>query len=290
MRTLLPLLPFVLPIALLAQGGAEAELALARDFLAQDRSDSALVHADRAIGIDPQLAKAWKTRGDAHQRRKEMPEALADYNKAEDLDPNDPRLYVSRSALRISEGNLKGALRDCEKALALDPKDADAWYNSACAKYMGQDTDGALKDADRAVKLRKDHADALFLRGVAKGELFQEEDGLGDMEEALRLKPAIPGALMSSAVLLYETKRYAEAIERFSQVIEQDLEGKAEAYYYRGDCQYQLENKDLACADWKVSAKLGDKDAGFIVKNYCNTNATKIPKKPSKKHKTTIEF
>jgi Tfp pilus assembly protein PilF len=288
MRPLLPLLPFVLPFTLLAQ--ADAEVTLARAFLAKDLPDSALAHADKAVAMDPKLAKAWKTRGDAHQRLKDLPGALADYKQAEDLDPNDPRLFVSRSALRISEGNLKGALKDCERALALDPNDADAWYNSACARYMGHDTEGALKDADRAVKLKKDHADALFLRGAAKGELFREEDGLGDMEEAIRLKPGLPGGLMSSAVLLYETKRYEEAITRFTQVIDQDLDGKAEAYYYRGDCQYQLENKDLACADWRTSAKLGDKDATFIVKNYCNTDATKIPKKPTKKHRTTIEF
>jgi len=197
---------------------------------------------------------------------------------------------VSRSALRITEGNLKGALKDCEKALALDPNDADAWYNSACAKYMGMDTQGALKDADRAVDLKPEHADALFLRGAANGELFHEEDGLADMEAALKLKPTIPGGLMSSAVLLFETKRYEEAITRFTQVIDQDLEGKAEAHYYRGECHYQLENKELACADWKVSAKLGDKDATFIVKNYCNTDADKIPKKPVKHRRTTIEF
>jgi tetratricopeptide (TPR) repeat protein len=155
---------------------------------------------------------------------------------------------------------------------------------------MGQDTEGALKDAQKALKLKPEFADALYLSGVSKGELFREEDGLGDVEAALKLKPTIPGGLMSSAVLLYETKRYEEAIARFTQVIEQDGEGKTEAYYYRGDCHYNLENKDLACADWKVSAKLGDKDAVFIVKNYCSTDATKIPKKPSKKRKTTIEF
>ncbi|MBL8003130.1 MAG: tetratricopeptide repeat protein [Flavobacteriales bacterium] len=289
MRTIAALF-LLLPFIATAQSPAEAELALAKDLLVQGQHDSALAHADRAVGLDPKLAKAWKLRGDVRQWQKDYVNALADYKQAEDLDPNDPRLYVSRSALRITEGNLKGALRDCEKALALDPKDADAWYNSACAKYMGMDTQGALKDADRAVKLKPEHADALFLRGAANGELFHEEDGLADMEAALKLKPTIPGALMSSAVLLYETKRYEEAIARFTQVIDQDLEGKAEAYYYRGDCHYQLENKELACADWDVSARLGDKDATFIVKNYCNTDADKIPKKPVKKRRTTIQF
>jgi tetratricopeptide (TPR) repeat protein len=284
------LLLFASPFLLLAQSPGQHELDQAKALYVANANDSALVHVDRAIALDPALAKAWKLRGDLRQRAKDSEGALSDYAKSEDLDPNDPRLYVSRSAARISGGNLKGALKDCEQALALDPNDADAWYNSACAKYMGQDTEGAIKDAEKAVKLKKDHADALFLRGIAKGELFREEDGLADVEEALRLKPTIPGGLMGSAILLYETKRYEEAITRFTQVIELDDEGKAEAYYYRGDCQYNLENKDEACADWKVSARLGDKDAVFIVKNYCETDATKIPKKPQKRKQTVIQF
>lgn len=284
------LLLFALPALLHAQTPAKQELSLAQTLYASNANDSALVHVDKAIALDPQLAKAWKLRGDLRQRAKNMDGALLDYEKAEDLDPNDARLYVSRSALRISNGNLKGALKDCERALALDEKDPDAWYNSACAKYMGQDTEGSLKDAQHAIKLNPEHADALYLSGVSKGELYREEDGLAEVEEALRLKPTIPGGLMASGVLLFETKRYEEAIVRFTQVIDQDAEGKAEAYYYRGDCHYNLEDKEQACADWKVSARLGDKDAVFIVKNYCNTDATKIPKKPAKKHKTVIEF
>ena len=34
----------------------------------------------------------------------------------------------------------------------------------------------------------------------------------------------------------------------------------------------------------------GPQDANFIVKNYCNTDADKIPKKPVKKRRTTIQF
>lgn len=290
MRSAAALSLLALPFLLSAQTPAQQELALAQSLYATNANDSALVHVDKAIGLDPKLAKAWKLRGDLNQRAKLSEAALADYGKAEGLDPNDARLFVSRSALRISNGNLKGALKDCERALALNPNDPDAWYNSACAKYMGQDTEGALKDAQKAIKLKPDHADALYLSGVSKGDLFREEDGLGDIEEALRLKPTIPGGLMSSAVLLYETKRYEQAITRFGEVITQDLEGKAEAYYYRGDCYYNLENKEQACADWTVSARLGDKDAVFIVKNYCKTDANKIPKKPAKKHKTVIEF
>ena len=139
--------------------------------------------------------------------------------------------------------------------------------------------------------MREGNADALFLRGVVKGELFKEEDGLTDIEEAIRLDPAIAGGRMSAAVLLFELERYEQAIERFTEVIEAGGDELKEAYYYRADCHYNLGDKERACADWTQSGELGDKDAQFIVRNYCMTDELKIPKKPLKKpRKTVIEF
>jgi tetratricopeptide (TPR) repeat protein len=253
--------------------------------------DSAWTGVERALVLNPQHAKALKLRGDLHQRKGESEAALADYKASEDVDPNNARLYISRSALRISQGLHKVALKDCLRAIELDPTDPDGFYNRACALYLGGNIDGAKKDAEKAVKLKPDHADALYLSGVTKGELYEEEAGMADIDAALRLKPTIPGGLMSMAVLLYEGKRYEEAIDKFTEVLATDTSETGAAYYYRGDCWYNLENKEKACADFLESVRLGDKDALFIKKNYCDTELTKIPKKPvKKKRRTTVEF
>lgn len=252
--------------------------------------DSAWSSVERAIAMDARNALAFKLRGDLNQRKGDSEAALLDYNQSEDLDPNNPRLFVSRAALRISKGMHKTALKDCERAIEIAPADPDAFYNRACALYLGGNTEAARKDAEKAVKLKPDHADALYLVGVTKGELYQEEDGLADIAEALRLKPTIPGGMMSMGILLYEAKRYEEAIDKFTEVIATDTSELAAAYYYRGDCWYNLENKEKACADFIYSLRLGDRDALFIKKNYCDTDLEKIPKKPVKKRRTMVEF
>ena len=285
----IPILLLVLcPCVLFAQPSADAELTKALAAYDTGNYEQAMVHADSAIALNGELAAAYKLRGDIHQRQQDLAGAMADYRTAIDLNPDDPRAYVSRSAARITEGNLKGAIKDLDRALELDENDPDAYYNRACTKYMGGDIDGALKDAQRALKLRPDLADALFLSGVVKGERYREEAGMAEIQEALRLKPDIPGGVMSLAMLLYETGQYTEAIDRFTEVIDSGADGRAEAFYYRGDCQYELGNKELACADWEISANEGDKDAVFIVKNYCSTDAAKIPKKPERKRQTTV--
>lgn len=275
----------------LAQTGALAHLDAAKTYYTEGRLDSALYQADEAIKLDPRSAPALKLRGDIHQRQRAFEAALADYGAAEDLDRTMPRLYVSRSALRISEGQYKAGLRDADKALDLDPRDADAWYNRAWALYQGNDDEAALKSVRKALDLEPAFPEALYLSGVIKGAQYNEKEGVEEITRALALHPAIPGARMSLAVLLYEAKRYQEAIAKFTEVIGTDSTELASAFYYRADCHYNLGDKEKACLDWTRSMRLGDRDAAFIKRNYCDTDATKIPKKPKRqKRRSTIQF
>lgn len=284
------LLFLLLPALLSAQDEAFDHLERARAAYAAEDMALALAHADSAIALDATIPGGYKLRGDIKQRSNNLHGALMDYTKAEKQDDSDARLYVSRSAVYITEGRLKEAYRDTDRALKLAPDDPDAYYNRACASYLGRNNEGALRDLDKALKLRPDNADVLFLRGVVRGEMFKEAAGLEDIESALQLKPGIPGGQLSAAILLFEMERFPEAIERFTAVIASGEDLK-EAHYYRADCHYRLEDKEAACADWRKSAELGDRDAVFIVRNYCNTDETKIPKKPVKKRRQmVIEF
>ncbi len=274
-----------------AQQDARACMAAASVAYEAGQLDSALVKVNEAISIDPSMARALKLRGDIHQRKREWDAAMEDYRSSEKLDNSDARLYVSRSALHITERNAKGGLRDADKALTLDPTDADAWYNRAWALYLGGDQEAALKSVRKAMDFEPQFPEALYLSGVIKGSRYDEKAGVEEIAEALSLKPSIPGGLMSLAVLLYEDKRYADAIPKFTEVIASDTTELSAAYYYRADSYYNIGDKDNACADWLRSMRLGDKDAAFIKKNYCDTDASKIPKKPKRQpRKTTIQF
>jgi tetratricopeptide (TPR) repeat protein len=275
----------------LAQTDAQGWMDRATTAYAAGELDSALARLDRAIALAPDLAKAYKLRGDVHQRQHDLDAADEDYKRSAQLDDTDPRLFVSRSALCITEGNVTGGLKNAEKALALDPKDADAWYNKAWALYQGNDLEKALKSVREALKLQPQFPEALYLSGVIKGAQYDEEEGVAEIAEALRMKPSIPGGLMSKAVLQYEGKNYKDAIQTFTEVINSDTTELADAFYYRADCHYNLGDKEKACADWQRSMRLGDKDAAFIKRNYCDTDATKIPKKPQRKRRrSTIQF
>lgn len=293
MRTLFLALLFAgaTPYCALAQGGAEELFAQATTAYEAGDYEQARARVNEALTIDPALAKAYKLRGDIHQRTKAFEQAMEDYKRSESLDPGNVRLFVSRSALRLAEGNYKGAIRDAEKAVDVDPTNADAFNNRAWALYLSDMPDAALKDAIKAVRLRPDHAEALYLAGIIKGERYDEHEGMADIEAALKLRPSLPGGLMSLAVLLYESEQYEQAVLKLNEVLATDTAETLAAHIYRGHAYYGMKNKESACVDFNEAMRLGDREATFIVRNYCNTEETKIPRKPKKgARKITVEF
>lgn len=280
-----------LPCALSAQTDRAAQhLEHARTAYAAARYEEALVHVDSALAANEAVPGGYKLRGDIKQRNADLHGALLDYVRAEKHDDEDPRLFVSRSAIHVTEGRVKEAVRDADRALALDKNDADAWYNRGCANYLGQDMNAALRDLDRSLELNPNNPFALMLRGVVNGALYKDKEGLADLRAAAALDPKLPGVRMSLGVQLFEAKQFAEAITVFTEVIAAGDEALVEAHYYRADCHYNLGDKEQACADWRAAGEGGDKDAQFIVRNYCNTDEEKIPRKPVKQRKTVIEF
>jgi tetratricopeptide (TPR) repeat protein len=281
----------ILPCALSAQTDrAVQHLEHARTAYAAARYAEALLHADSALAVNEAVPGGYKLRGDIKQRNADLHGALLDYVRAEKQNDQDPRLFVSRSAIHVTEGRVKEAVRDADRALALDKNDADAWYNRGCANYLGQDMNAALRDLDRSLELNPKNAFALMLRGVVNGALYKDKEGLADLRAAAALDPKLAGVQMSLGVQLFEAKQYAEAITVFTEVIAAGEEAVVEAHYYRADCHYNLGDKEQACADWRAAGEGGDKDAQFIVRNYCNTEEEKIPRKPVKQRKTVIEF
>jgi tetratricopeptide (TPR) repeat protein len=285
------LLLLALPCVLSAQTEhAVLHLERARAAYAAARYEQALLHADSALSLNEAVPGGYKLRGDIKQRSADLHGALLDYVRAEKQNDQDPRLFVSRSAIHVTAGRVKEAVRDADRALALDKNDGDAWYNRACANYLGQDLNAALRDLDRSLELNPNNAAALMLRGVVNGALFRDREGLADLRAAAALDPRLSGVRMSLGVQLFEAGQYAEAITVFSEVIDAGKEALVEALYYRADCHYNLGDKEKACADWRMAGEGGDKDAQFIVRNYCNTDEEKIPRKPVKQRKSVMEF
>ena len=60
----------------------------------------------------------------------------------------------------------------------------------------------------------------------------------------------------SGYLKLAGSKDYHNAIQDFDKAIEIEF-NYAEAYYYRGNAKYLLNDRDGACLDWSKAAELG---------------------------------
>jgi tetratricopeptide (TPR) repeat protein len=99
-------------------------------------NDEALLASDKAIGIDPKLAIAWKNKGNALDGLVRYDEAIQSYNKASSIDQMYSISMVTKGNSHYNAGEYVAAIRYYDEALKKDSKDKNAWYNKADALRM----------------------------------------------------------------------------------------------------------------------------------------------------------
>jgi tetratricopeptide (TPR) repeat protein len=101
------------------KGKAEEFFEQGKKYSTAENADKAIDYYNKAIKIDPKLAKAYNNRGIAYIRKKEYYLAIADFNKAIKLDPNDGKPYNNRAIVYSYLGEIDKARQDLYKAKSL---------------------------------------------------------------------------------------------------------------------------------------------------------------------------
>lgn len=129
---------------------ARAEIAM------QDKqTNDALLDFDRAIQLNPNLARAWYGRARARFAEEEYQLAIDDCTKALELEPAQP-VYSLRGDAYLKVGKTDQAIEDFHKAKRLDPVVAEAFIKKAEElESLGQ-SDAADKFRTKAKDLLPD--------------------------------------------------------------------------------------------------------------------------------------
>jgi tetratricopeptide (TPR) repeat protein len=93
--------------------------------------------------------------------------ALKNYDKAINLDPKLAKAYYNRGNVKYDLKDYEGAIEDCEKAIALNPNLIDAYFNVAISKYHLKDFDGAIKYFDQAIRINDKDGESYYWRGMS---------------------------------------------------------------------------------------------------------------------------
>ena len=213
---------------------------------------------DKAIDLDPKLARPYASRAYAHLKKVdelnpialfEFPElgprpldealrickpAIDDCNKAILIDPDFALAYVNRAAARLASGAYDEGIADCNKALELDPELPLAYTNRASAHLAKGSCDEAIQDCNKALELDPKCVEAYGNRAGAFSEEATNKAGqayaelgrfelhhraIQDLGKAIEISPTDIFPYISRAYLYVQLGFYDLAIEDCSKAI-----------------------------------------------------------------------
>jgi tetratricopeptide (TPR) repeat protein len=155
---------------------------------------------DKAIELNPKLAKAYYARGLLREREFDKPEkALEDYNKALELDPLLVNAYYARGVFKLSRDR-NSAKADFETVIKIDPVNSWGYYGLGLIS-------GNIADFDQAIKLNPKFAAAYYQRGLVQEQKHNEQAAIADYQQAVSLNPSHSDAHRNLVILQLKTQR-----------------------------------------------------------------------------------
>jgi TolB-like protein/class 3 adenylate cyclase len=141
-----------------------------------------LEHAEKALTLDPKLARAYTVRGWLHYFTISFGEdyatafakAGADFRDAVELDPLDAEARVALAYWLGESGDFVQAVAEARKALAMSPSQVHVLVAAASLLASAGEVQEALAAADRAVRLDP-HMPPGLLRGVKDAFFFARD-------------------------------------------------------------------------------------------------------------------
>ncbi len=198
---------------------ADALYRLAQVSCQQDRFESGLGFARRALAADPRRARTHLLLGMTLARLGRTSEALASFDQAIACKPALADAHGNRGDALTALGRQNEAVASYDRALALAPDSRETWCNRGAALHDLRRYDEALASYDRAIALKPDFAEVYFNRGNALTLLGRHAEALAAYDHALALDPAYLDALHARGAVLPRVKRHAEAAACYDRML-----------------------------------------------------------------------
>lgn len=90
-------------------------------FYLKRQLDEAIADYNKAIQLNPEFALAYYGRGSAYNEKGEFVRAIADADRVIEINPQDPEAYANRGSAYVAKGDKDQAIADYRKALQIDP-------------------------------------------------------------------------------------------------------------------------------------------------------------------------
>ena len=185
------------------------------------------------------LARGYQQKGD-------LQKALATCDQVLVLYPTSLDALLLKSEILKQQNNTSAALAALEKAYHLAPFDQELCYNLAF-EYAQAKNANVLALTDSLMRNDSTGKDAqpYYLRGVYFENTGNTAQALDFYNQAIAHDYTFFDAYMDKGSLLYDQKKYAEALQVF-QLVNRITPTYADAYYWKGKCEEALNQKAAA--------------------------------------------
>ncbi|MGW0906904.1 tetratricopeptide repeat protein [Streptomyces sp. NPDC002853] len=237
------------------RGQAVARMLRGRDLRESGAYEQALAEYDRAIALDPELARAHYGKGSTRAKQGDFAAAITELDRAVAVDPDYHRALRLRGEYHRVLGNWGESIRDLSRAIEIQPTDAYAWASRGAAQYSIEQDDEALADLNRAVELDPEYAWALARRARIWGHRGQRAEQMADLDRAARVSPQSAFVACERGDALRTADRPEEALAEYDRAIGLN-DVYTSAYASRGAALNDLGRHEEALADLDRSLDL----------------------------------
>jgi tetratricopeptide (TPR) repeat protein len=204
------------------------------EYLKAGQTDEAIAQYNKALEINPELAKAYYTRGMAYRSEEKINEALQDFNKAIEINPDYAVAYHARSLVYSLLGKGDLAVQDMNHAIGLDGN--------------------VVRGIDPGMAL------AYYKLGVAYLNMGNYLLAQGFLGKSLKLEPTVDAYMARSDVYMAFNEGYHQAVLDLTKVIALAPD-MAAAYSKRGAAYLKEGSLSDAKADFDKAISLDSGNA-----------------------------
>ncbi|MCS6813246.1 MAG: tetratricopeptide repeat protein [Cyanobacteria bacterium] len=237
--------------ALQLQPTAEAHLGRALLYLAMGEPQAAMLDAEQALCLSPNLPAAHNVLGTAYCKQHNIPQAIAAYKTAAKLYLSQKdKTNAQRCLDTINQLQADSALPSSGVAASVATKpwiNLDQFFQQAMAKVQQGNYRDALADLDWLILTDPQNAKAYCQRGIVHAKVGRRKAAIHDLTEAIRLAPHDSQMLLHRAMVRLELEDARGAIDDLNQLVStQD----PKVYLQRGNAYRQLQDYRQAIADY----------------------------------------
>lgn len=223
---------------------------------------------DVYISKYPEKAEAYAIKGGINYARGKIREAELDLTKGVSLDPKNPLFLKKRALVYTKAGKHQSALKDISDAIEYDPSMFDLYIKRAGLYKQMNKGDKALSDLNKYLNYFPADETALSMCGKIYINQDKYYSALKYFSLNVKYNPDKPGSFIDRADAYVLSENYKYAIKDYGMALDLDP-SNAITWLNRGKVYIKTGNIEKACFDLKRAARLKNREAIKLYREYC---------------------